>query len=273
MRYFIKTILTVFVSLICFSSIAQIDTSAAASDTTSCLETFFARAGKVDAKSKFILVNKAGKVQTYPAFLKTLEGGEPSMSGLADLDNDGKKELVIYSYTGGAHCCDEIFVYKNTGTGKYQFAGKTYAGDVCITGANEFQFDFYESFGYFYTCFACEYSDSSAAGPTPRHGIILKYSKGKLSAVPGDKDLANEIKDNLEKLHAQPYEKLDDEAAQDNGLRKEFAFNLAVYYYSFGKNLPATKQLFDKYYTYPDAKKVWPRFVSLLNGVIKSNNF
>ena len=101
----------------------------------------------------------------------------------------------------------------------------------------------------------------------------MKYNKGKLSIIPGDKELRSTINDNLGKLGEQPYQKLADEADQDNGLRKEFALNLVVFYYSFGKNLVTTKSLFDKYYKFPDAKKVWLDFIRILNGIKGDNSF
>ena len=199
--------------------------------------------------------------------------GIGTQQGLKDLDNDGKKELVLYDYTGGAHCCDEFYVFKNIAPNKYQYVAKTFAGDVCINDKNEFIYSFYQQYGYFFTCFACEYSDTSDAGPQPINSITLRYSKGKIMVVPGDQELKNTITDNLSKLKEQPYQKLQDEADQDDGLRKEFALNLAVYYYSFGRNLVQTKMLFDKYYRFPDAKKVWTEFVEILNGIKKESDF
>jgi hypothetical protein len=59
----------------------------------------------------------------------------------------------------------------------------------------------------------------------------------------------------------------------DEGLRKEFAMNLVVYYYSFGRNLAQTQQLFNKYYKFPDAKKIWAEFARQLQGIRKSSDF
>ncbi len=91
--------------------------------------------------------------------------------------------------------------------------------------------------------------------------------------APVDRELRSQINDNLGKLGEQPYEKLEDEIAQDNGLRKEFAMNLAVFYYSFGKNIIETQKLFNKYYKFPDAKKVWTAFLKQLQHMKKDNDF
>jgi hypothetical protein len=243
---------------------------------TDCTAGFFQRSVK-PSKQKIRLVNKAGKLVSMNSFLttnhiETNEVGVFSDYGLLDLDNDGKNELVISNFTGGAHCCDEIYIFRNIGPDKYQYVVKLYAGDACINPENVFSYRFYQQFGYFFTCFACAYTDTSDAAPIPLAGIELKYAKGKLSVVPGNQELRSIINDNLGKLSEQPYVALDD-IAIDEGLRKEFAMNLVVYYYSFGRNLAQTQQLFNKYYKFPDAKKIWAEFARQLQGIRKSSDF
>lgn len=242
-----------------------------------CYDNFFKQSEKITSPKKIMLVAKNGKTVSLASFAGNNNTnnimGIQSQYGLANLDNDGKKELVVFKYTGGAHCCDDFYFFKNIAPDKYQYVAKTFAGDVCVTDKNEFIYSFYQDYGYFFTCFACTYQDTSEAAPQPVRRITLKYSKGKLIVSPGDKELRNTINDNLGKLAEQSYQKLQDEADQDNGLRKEFAFNLAVFYYSFGKNLIETKKLFDKYYQFPDSKKVWADFVTILNGIKKGNDF
>lgn len=276
MRIIPKTILTLTALFIV--SILQARNYFQQNDTTidegDCYAKFFERSEKVPSPAKTILVMKTGKTTSVAALMNASDTlMELPQYGLADLDNDGKKELVIFNYSGGAHCCDVFYFFKNIAPGKYQYVAETFAGDLCITDKNEFPYDFYQQFGYFFTCFACEYQDSSETAPIAVHNIVLKYNRGKLTVVPGDKDLRSAISDNLGKLGEQPYQKLQDEADQDNGLRKEFAFNLAVFYYSFGRNIAETKKLFDKYYKYPDAKKVWTAFANQLQHMRKDNDF
>jgi hypothetical protein len=252
-----------------------------------CTENFFNRSEKIENPAKLTLVTKSQKITKLSAFLASLRQGgtapvnAPSSAGvsglqqygLIDLDGDGSKELVLTNHTGGAHCCDEVYFFKNTGPGKYQFAAKTFAGDVCVSRNNVFAYNFYQQLGYFFTCFACSYVDTSDAGPVEIRGILLKYQKGKLAIIPGDQELRSIITDNLGKLAEQPYVKLADATAQDEGLRKEFAMNLAVFYYSFGKNIAETQKLFTKYYKFPDAAKVWTAFQQQLQAIRKSNDF
>lgn len=218
-----------------------------------------------------MLLTKTNKTINLPEFLKSL--GIYTDHVLADLDNDGKKELLISNYTGGAHCCDEMYIFKNIAPNKYQQAVKLFAGNTVITGKKEFAYNFYEQFGYFFTCYACAYTDTTDEAPIDLHNILLRYNKGKMVVVPGDKELRSTITDNLGKLGERPYEKLEDASSFDDGLRKEFAINLAVFYYSFGKNILETQKLFNKYYKYPDAKKVWAAFVKQLQYLKKDNDF
>jgi hypothetical protein len=257
---------------------AQVDTVIHRSDTlieeeSDCTNSFFERGEKLNSPAKTWVVTKSKKTMPVAAFMKTSAMSSVAGPVLADLDKDGKKELVISNFTGGAHCCDELYIFRNTGPNKYQYVSKLFAGNTCITETNDFLYDFYEQFGYFFTCYACGYEDTSDTGPDLVHHIILRYNKGKMIVVPGDKELRSKITDNLAKLGEQPYEVLKEDIDQDNGLRKEFALNLAVFYYSFGRNLIETQKLFNKYYKYPDAKKVWSEFLRTLNFIKKENDF
>jgi hypothetical protein len=233
---------------------------------------FFQLGERVKAPDKIILITKARKTIKLSSFLKT-EEMTYSDHTLADMDKDGKKELLISNFTGGAHCCDEIYIFKNIGVNKYQYAAKLFGGHTAINPDKTFSYGFGEQFGYFFTCYACGYSDTTDQAPIEVWEITLKYSKGKLIVVPGDRELRSIIHDNLAKLGEQPYEKLEDDIAQDNGLRKAFAMNLAVFHYSFGKNLIETQKLFNKYYKYPDAKKVWTAFVGQVQYVRTHSDF
>jgi hypothetical protein len=238
---------------------------------------FFQEAEKTKTPDKTILITKTKKALSLKKFLNTLNGGimdAPLYAdhGFTDLDGDGKKELLIWNFTGGAHCCDEIYIFKNIAANKYQHAAKMFAGHTVINEKNEFEYNLNENFGYFFTCYACGYADKSDAAPIDVSSIPLRYKAGKLVAIPGDAELKSIINDNLAKLGEQPFVKVNN-ADFDEGLRKEFAFNLARYYYSFSKSMAATQQLFNKYYKYPDAKKVWASFVKQLAYMKSKNDF
>ncbi len=244
------------------------DTSKPTDPTTD----FFQQGEKITATDKVSLVMLNKRMIKLGSFLKSA-AMENADHVLADLDNDGRKELLISNFTGGAHCCDEIYIFKNLTPTKYQQVAKLFAGQTLITRNNEFIYSFGEHLGYFFTCYACGYSDTSDAAPIEIRSIALQYSKGKMVIMPGNQELRSIINDNLGKLGELPYEELEEDIAQDNGLRKEFAMNLAVFYYSFGRNLAATQALFNKYYKYPDAKKVWQAFAKQLQYIRKENVF
>lgn len=272
MKPFIKSVVIILSVFYSATLKAQVDTVVVSPDSTADhTASFFQQNEKASAPAKLLLVTKAGRTTNLAAFLK--KSGEYADHALSDLDDDGKKELLIYNFTGGAHCCDEIYIFKNTTPGKYQQAYRLFAGNTVILPEKDFIYDFYEQFGYFFTCFACSYEDSTDEAPISIHSILLRYNKGKMQVVTSDQELRSVINDNLAKLGEQPYEKLDDASSFDNGLRKEFAMNLAVFYYSFGRNLLETQRLFTKYYKFPDAKNVWSQFSKILLDIKKESNF
>ncbi len=227
---------------------------------------------KVSHPEKIILMLKNGKQISMQRFMKS-NLTEFSDAALVDLDNDSKTELLFSNYTGGAHCCDEIYIFKKTGTNRFQFSGKMFAGATGIDENKTFQYRLYELFGYFFTCYACAFPTENDADPIENNTINIKYRQGRLQIVKGSKELLSIINDNLGKLNEQPYVVLKDDLAMDEGLRKEFALNLGVYYYSFGKNFTTTKMLFDKYYKFPDSKKVWVAFVTTIKYINSVNTF
>ncbi len=253
----------------------QRDSAIVADDPTTV---FFQQAEKTKSPEKIVLVTKTKKTVTLKKFLFQLNGAEKDFLptadyGFSDLDGDGKKELLTWSHTGGAHCCDEVYVFKYIASNKYQHVGRIFAGHTVIDENKEFNYSLHEHFGYFFTCFACGYTDTTDAGPIDMSRFTIRYKGGKLSVVPGTAELKSMITDNLGKLAEQPYERLEDAGSFDNGLRKEFAFNLASYYYSFGKNMLATQALFNKYYRFPDAKKVWAAFAETLRHMRSQSDF
>lgn len=234
--------------------------------------TYFQQGEKAKDPGKIILLTKTGKTKTLQAFLSNPDMMYPDYV-FDDIDSDGKKELLITSYTGGAHCCDELYFFKNIGPGKYQQTAKLFGGHTLVTPKKQFVYTFVEQFGYFFTCYACGYVDTTDEAPIDMHAITIRYNKGKLLVVPGDKELRSILLDNLGKLSEQPYEVIDEDLGQDNGLRKEFAMNLAVFYYSFGKNLTETKALFNRFYKFADARKVWTAFSTQIQYMKKDNDF
>jgi len=63
---------------------------------------FFQAGEKAANPSKLLLVTKSKKIISLSSLLKSADMAYADHT-LADLDNDGKKELVISNFTGGAH--------------------------------------------------------------------------------------------------------------------------------------------------------------------------
>ncbi len=285
MRHSLPVLLLLLTVSVIHPAHAQVETDSVMYARDSALDVpadptilFFQEGEKIKATGKVVLLMKDKKTRTLAAFLKSM--GDPASVEavyadhvIADLDKDGRKELLIYNYTGGAHCCDELYVFKNTGTNKYQQVAKLFAGNTIITKDKLFLYDFHEQYGYFFTCFACGYEDTTGNGPMSVSSITVRYRAGKVQVIPGTKEENATILENLRKLGAVPYQPLDDDIAQDDGLRKEIALNLVVYYYSFGRNLPATRQLFFTFYKHPDSAKVWAGFIRQLRYLQEQNFF
>ena len=193
---------------------------------------------------------------------------------LADLDNDGKKELLIYILridVNPHRQPDEIWFYKTAPSGKYQYAGKLINGHTIISPEKTFSFNVKEYFEEFYSCYGCGYDDKSDEAPIKLQELQLKYIKGKLVLQKGDQELRSIINDNLGKLAERSVPLSAD--GKDDGTRKEMAINLAVFYYSFGKNIVETQRLFNKYYKQADAKKVWTKWLKQQQSIASQNSF
>lgn len=196
--------------------------------------------------------------------------GPSSRYGEKDLDGDGTTELIFYNNTGGAHCCDDYTIFQKQSNTDYEFRAHL-TGSACIDAAtSQFSFSFNEMLGYFFGCYACGFEDSTTTFRTLRE-IVLKYNGGKLDPVPYDAAAEKQNITNLEVLQKHGFEKLED--MMDNGWRKEFAMNIAVWHYNHGKDWPATENLFRRYYNFADTEKIWNEFHTVLSEAGKDNTF
>lgn len=234
-----------------------------------CYEKFFKSGTPVGDSNKIILTLKNGSPITLGKFFSGENASKYARSIIKSIDNDTIPELVTYNYTGGAHCCDEITVFAKDKKG-YNFKAKLYGGFVCIDPAtNLFTYSFNETLGYFFGCYACGFSDS-ANGFTTLREIQLRYNNGKFELQRYSPEEEKKLLHNLQVLHDHGYEEIQD-GMMDNGWRKEFAMNFAVWHYNNGKNWDATKKLFDQYYTFKDAAKVWKEFYATLKDAEKQS--
>lgn len=236
-----------------------------------CYENFFTELPKFkDSNSAFLLL-KNGKKLTLTQFFRNEYMSPVSQYGRKDLDGDGIMELIIYNNTGGAHCCDEYYIFKQNNNDVFDFGAHIVSGQACIDAkTNIFTYSFSETLGYFFACYACGFQDSSGAFKIMRE-MRLQYRDSKLEIIPYDSTEEKQNLRNLDILQRHGFEKV--EGLMDNGWRKEFAMNFAVWHYNHGKNWKSTKKLFDKYYNFKDAVKVWNEFYNILRDTEKENSF
>lgn len=235
-----------------------------------CYEKFFKSETQLTDSNSITLILKNGSPVTLGKFFSGENTSKYARSIVKSIDNDTIPELITYNYTGGAHCCDEITVFSKEKNG-YKFKARLYGGFVCADPAtNVFTYSFNETLGYFFGCYACGFSDS-AQGFTTLREIQLRYAKGKFEIQRYSAEEEKQLLHNLQVLQQHGYEDLQD-GMMDSGLRKEFAMNFAVWHYNNGKNWDATKKLFDQYYTFKDADKVWREFYGTLKDAEKQSS-
>lgn len=236
-----------------------------------CYEKFFKGGAPFADSGKVLLTLKNGSPVTLKQFFAEDSSSKYSRYTLKSIDNDTIPELITYNYTGGAHCCDEITIFSRDTKG-YRFRAKLYGGFACIDPVtNIFTYSLNETLGYFFGCYACGFSDS-AKGFTTLREIHLRYNNGKFEIQPYSADDQKKLLHNLQILHDHGYEELQD-GMMDSGWRKELAMNIAVWHYNNGKNWKETQKLFDQYYTFKDAAKVWKEFYGTLHDAEKQNSF
>lgn len=236
-----------------------------------CYENFFKALPKFSDSMSASLLLQDGKRITLTRFFRDEFMSQVSQYGKKDLDGDGTEELIVFNNTGGAHCCDEYYIFTQKTKNEFEFKAHLMGGETCIDATNNtFAYSFGETFGYFFTCYACEFEDSSGAFHSKRE-IQLKYASGKLQVIPYGSEDEKQIRVNLQILQDHGFEKV--EGLMDSGWRKEFAMNLAVWHFNHNKDWKQTKQLFDQYYHFRDAAKVWKEFHNTLQEFGKENTF
>ncbi len=236
-----------------------------------CYEDFFKGLPRFDDSSGARLVWSTGKRKSLTQFFKDEFMSAVSQYGKKDLDGDGTTELIVFNYTGGPHCCDEYYFFSQKNEKEFEYRAHLMGGQACIEATtNTISYSLSETFGYFFSCYACGFSDSSGAFKTMRE-IQLKYTGARLEVVAYDTLAAKQNIINLRILNEHGFEKI--EGLMDNGWRKEFAINLAIWHYNHNKNWKQTKKLFEEYYTFNDAPRVWTEFHRTMVEAGKENSF
>jgi hypothetical protein len=237
----------------------------------SCYENFFNGLPHFRDSGSAVLILGDGTRTSLTQFFKDEFMSPVSEYGIKDLDRDGLNELIVFNNTGGAHCCDEYHIFHQRREDEFELKAHIMGGQTCIDpSTNAFNFSFTENLGYFFACYACEFEDSTGAFK-PMRDISLVYSNGALEVTPYDSIAEKQNLFNLEVLQNHGFEDL--EGMMDNGWRKEFAMNFAVWHFNHGKNWNNTRQLFRKYYNFSDSLKVWQEFFTTLTESARENTF
>lgn len=235
-----------------------------------CYEKFFAGLPSLTDSNTIITLKNGNKVK-FSEFKTTDLDSKYMRIGLKSIDGDTIPELITYNNTGGAHCCDVISIFARDKAG-YTFKAGLYGGFACIDPVtNVFTYSLNETLGYFFTCYACGFSDSAKGYQTIRE-LEFSYAKGRFNLNPVSDSTAKQLIKNLEILRDHGYEELPADGNMDSGWRKEFVMNFAIWHYQHGKKWDETKKLFDQYYRFKDAAKVWKEFYSTLKDGEKESS-
>ena len=235
-----------------------------------CNEPFFSSVQKIQDTSSLKIKIKNGSVHSWTGFVNDELMSRNVRWGVKDLDNDSVPELLVFNYTGGAHCCNELYIFSRE-PGVFMQQARLFSGFSCIEQSGALiRFSFNEPLGYFFACYACGFTDSTGAFRSIRE-IALRYENRRFKALPFDPDTEKQLYLNLSVLARHEYEEME-EGLMDSGWRKEFAMNFAAWHYTHGKNWRSTKALFDKFYTFKDAANVWSAFRKALSELEKQND-
>ena len=274
-KYFFSLATIIFFLACNNASKKEVSTNISPSDSSIQKEGPQVNFAAITDSSKLMVLKKDGKTITYPAykqlFIAEATFTQPSFTQ-QDIDGDGSKEIVVASYTGGAHCCDVTTILTRTADNEmkevFDFTGGTYISKDTLT------LSFFEALGYFHTCYACavEYPGNLDAA------VRLRFSKGIFSYLPSVEKDNGVIIESLKFLQTKGIPDKDSDGADgfDDGTRKAYAFNLVAYYYNNGRDLVKTKQLFDQYYTHKDKETIWKdlsRYIAGFDEDIKKAAF
>ena len=235
--------------------------------------------GDIIAKTKSVK-NEDWRIKTengntsIKTFLKMVTGlgnnfGEDisPYSGLLDLDNDGVSELLIGYFTGGGHCCDDLWIGKLIAPHLFENAFTIQGGWIQLDSQKNFIFSPDELLGYFYTCYTCD-GDYKSPYNYNYTNAYFRYKNGVPVFVLMNESRKEQIISNLNILSNQSIPELDEEGTDEiggSGFRKNFAKNIfALYFNSEGDKL-ACKKFFNKYYKGKDSDSVWNKLKDYLS--------
>jgi hypothetical protein len=235
-----------------------------------CYDSFYASMEKIKDTSSYSILSGS---ETIPLlrFIKEELMEHYVHLGFKDLDGDGKKELILLNYTGGMHCCDEIYIYEQITANRYQQRVKLFAGNTCVSKDNIFSYGLYEQLGYFYSCYACLYEDSAKGllAPPP---LTFKYNAGKLVLTNDTASMNRIVIKNVTFLAALTLNPMKEDW-EETGVRKMYALQIATWYFINGRDEQKTKRLFNQFYQATDRKKVWEELLEHIKTIETESTF
>jgi len=185
-----------------------------------------------------------------------------------DLDGDGKKEILIEKFSGGAHCCTSLYLGRIT-KGKFQYIDSVYFGncsymleDLNKDGKREI-ISCNDMFAYFFTNYA--QSRFPVLIYALKKGVLKLVNEEFKSFVNKDINaLKEELKPYLSAGFGCPKTENEDTFNTDAGAVKAILAAITANYFYIGETSKGYKYI-EKVYSCPDKKK----FIGALKNEFK----
>jgi len=176
-------------------------------------------------------------------------------------DIENSTIMEIKQYSGGSHCCNMTYLLYKYGD-EYKTFYYNFGGEIDYL-ENEIEVDFYENIGYFFSCYNCSVENL----PNELNCVYyLGYSYDKIKESKPKSYLNRMILENLQYLRENGNPEFN-ENGQDNGLRKEFASSMIMYFFNNNWNIELTAETFYKYYIWNDSEEIFKRIVEHIDSI------
>ncbi len=176
---------------------------------------------------------------------------DSAIRSLIDIDHDNTLELVTQYIVLGTHQNYISDVFTRVSENKYKRI-LSYPSSISAR-TNSVSIYFFDDLVGFNTCFACGIDDE-----LPYHdlrGINLELKNAAFQFAAKNDKMNQGLEQNLAALKKRGVAQMKD--GQDDGTRKEYAFNIVAYYFNNDRDLAKAKEAFEKYYDQPDKDKIW----------------
>lgn len=190
----------------------------------------------------------------------SLSGQKFKEYSFQDLDSNGTPELLITTWTGGQHCCDELLILKRVGVDSFAIVATFANRQVTVNFLGEI--DEWVAPDYYYTGHANLPHYDNPMDPWSRY----RYKDDHVFMAPVERLIdSTAFTEKLQELSESPIPADECSASLlfDDGERAGYANVLLAYYY-LTYDRPTTMRWFEKYYVRCDKKTIRRELESMM---------